>query len=380
MRKALWRGKIMGALMILLILFLPAGVAEEEKTDVTGQWKYVLEEGGATLTGYTAEMLTGDLAVPGELDGHTVTRIGAGAFEEGSLTGVSIPQSVVSIGDGAFRYCFGLTSLTIPGNVASIGDSAFLGCTGLADVVLSEGVASIGSRAFYAACIHMASVTIPASATELGESLFGPMAGDEYALAFIDVSPGNPRYEQRDGVLFDKRDSALALYPAARQGAYVVPEGVLRINDGAFDNCWGLTDVTIPEGVTAIGDRAFEGCESLSEVRIPDSVTNLGDSAFCGCTGLTGVTLPAGVTRIGEMAFAWCGLTGLTLPEGVTSIGSGAFYLCSDLGQLTVPASVTEIADDAFVDCDELTLSVTQGSFAEEYAKKNGIAYVIAGK
>ncbi len=64
------------------------------------------------------------------------------------LTSVTIPNSVTSIGDGAFSDCSGLTSVTIPDSVTSIGDYAFSSCTGLTSVTIPDSVTSIGDGAF----------------------------------------------------------------------------------------------------------------------------------------------------------------------------------------------------------------------------------------
>ena len=65
----------------------------------------------------------------------SVTSIGDGAFSDcDSLTSITIPDSVTSIGDNAFYFCTSLTSITIPDGVTSIGDYAFLGCNSLKEV------------------------------------------------------------------------------------------------------------------------------------------------------------------------------------------------------------------------------------------------------
>jgi hypothetical protein len=84
--------------------------------------------------------------------------------------------------------------------------------------------------------------------------------------------------------------------------------------------------------VTSIGNYAFQNCSGLTSVTIPNSVTSIGDVAFYNCSGLTSVTIPNSVTSIGSSAFSGCsGLTSVTIPNSVTSIGSQAFYDCSGL-------------------------------------------------
>ena len=94
----------------------------------------------------------GDVVIPSRIvdydETFDVTSIGYAFFECTSLTSVTIPSSVTSIGDGAFMGCTGLTSITIPESVTSIGEWAFLGCTGLTSVTIPESVTRIGDKAF----------------------------------------------------------------------------------------------------------------------------------------------------------------------------------------------------------------------------------------
>ena len=88
-----------------------------------------------------------------------------------SLTSITIPNSVTSIGDEAFYDCTSLTSVTIPNSVTSIGDDAFSGCTSLTSVTIPNSVTSIGDWAF-AGCTSLTSVTIPNSVTSIGDYAF----------------------------------------------------------------------------------------------------------------------------------------------------------------------------------------------------------------
>ena len=135
-----------------------------------------------------------------------------------------------------------------------------------------------------------------------------------------------------------------------------LPEDLIAIGTGVFEECEGLTSVNIPEGMTEIGECAFSGCTGLTSIHIPENVTEISHSAFEGCKGLTGMTIPAGVTVIGKSAFRGCtGLTGVTIPDGLTEIGACAFQGCTGLTSVSIPASVTKIGGSAFSGCTGLT-------------------------
>ena len=130
---------------------------------------------------------------------------------------------------------------------------------------------------------------------------------------------------------------------------------VTSIDFSAFEDCSGLTSVTIPNSVTSIGSSAFRGCTSLTSITIPNSVTSIGDYAFEDCTSLTSITIPNSVTSIEYEAFRGCTcLTSITIPNSVTSIERCAFSDCSGLTSITIPNSVTSIGISAFRACTSL--------------------------
>ena len=214
-------------------------------------------------------------------------------YDMSVLASITIPNSVTSIGGGAFSGCSSLTSVTIPNSVTSIGNDAFYGCSSLTSVTIPNSITSIGGYTFYG-CSSLTSITIPNSVTSIGI--------------------------------------------------------------GAFDGCSSLTSVAIPSSVTSIEKRTFRGCSSLTSVTIPNSITSIGESAFEGCSSLTSVTIPESVRSIGNSAFSGCSsLTSITIPNSIRSIGDWAFRDCSSLTYIELLYIYIVIPDDALRGCINLT-------------------------
>ena len=165
------------------------------------------------------------------------------------------------------------------------------------------------------------------------------------------------------------------------------------IGSYAFNDCSGLTSLTLPAGITGIGKGAFIGCSGLTSLTLPAGITWISSDAFRGCSGLTSLTLPAGITNIGSDAFIYCSglkevrfcindnidtylikghpyidvdcgikyyindkeITSIEIPSNVTTLGNYVFQGCSRLTSLTLPAGITSIGEFAFSYCSGLT-------------------------
>ena len=126
----------------------------------------------------------------------------------------------------------------------------------------------------------------------------------------------------------------------------IIPDSVIRVGDGAFFYCGGLTNATLGNSVIVIGADAFNRCSNLTRVTIPNSVRIVGDGAFYGCAGLVGVSIGSGTTSIGHDAFSQCSsLVGVAIPNSVTNIGLSAFSACRSLTNVTIGSGVRDLRD-----------------------------------
>lgn len=187
-------------------------------------------------------------------------------FPSGWIGEYSVPNTVTTIGYGAFGGCENLISVTIPNSVVSIGEGAFAVCSNLVSVTISDSVTEIGNSAF-TSCENLLSITIPNSVTTIGDHTFSSCS------SLLSVS---------------------------------IPESVVKIGGSAFSRCRSLTSVYIPNSVVEIGRFAFGNCSGLTTVVIPEFVSTIGDYAFSECIGLLSVTIPGSIMNIGYSAFGHC--------------------------------------------------------------------------
>ncbi len=280
-----------------------------------------------------------------------------------TLTSMSLPDGITSIGNYAFYALPELASIILPDSLQSIGESAFYHCSSLTSITLPDGITSIGADAFQL-CTSLASVNLPASLTSIGKASFY-----HTKISSISVPEGITSIESVFGQCHDLTSITLpasltsigrmTFYECSSLTSITLPAGLTSLGERAFYGCSSLTSIDIPDGITSIEQMTFERCRLLASITLPDGITSIGEGAFRSCAALESITLPDGITSIGNNAFASCiALESITLPHGLVTLGAGAFDTCRSLLSITIPDNITSIGANTFSNCWALT-SVT---------------------
>ena len=326
---------------------------------------------------------------------NSVISIGNGAFCKTSIISINIPNSVTFIGDYAFGVCVDLKSIKLPNKIKSIGDKIFYSCYSLNSITIPDSVENIGIRAFHHCialtsiklgknmtnigdyafneCISLQSVTIPNSLISIGREAFADCSSLSYisigknimkigAEAFKNTKIYNNISNWENDVLYIGN----CLIEAKKQihGTYTIKNDTRIVADEAFREC-SLTSIIIPNTMRSIGKRAFWNCSCLASVAIPKNVINIGDEVVRRCPSLYSIVVEKGNIKydsrndcnaIIETATntLLAGCHNSIIPDDVETIGDVAFMGCSSLVTIDIPCSVKNIGNHAFEGCTAL--------------------------
>ena len=126
-------------------------------------------------------------------------------------------------------------------------------------------------------------------------------------LEAIEVSGENEHYASADGILFNKDMTELIAYPIFKNNeSYIIPESVVRIAEGAFEDCTFIEEVYITGNVSEVGFDAFRNCSALETVEFSEGLKEIKSGMFGYCNNLESVNIPASVEEIGHCAFGNC--------------------------------------------------------------------------
>ena len=295
----------------------PVGAKQEEQPVGKSSFTYTVTNNQVTITGLSDEYLT-DLVIPETIEDLPVTAIKGYAFNGCSqITSITVPNSVTSIGNGAFKGT-NPTKVTLP----------FIGSTR-------------GQPGYNSSVFGYIFGDTNSSSTETTTQYYGS-SSSYYCI---------PKTIKEVVI----SDETIIPYGAFYNCYWIekinINENVTELGVYSFYNCSSLQSFKIPNLITEIKFRTFYNCEALKNIVVPDTLTKYGEGSFSGCTSLENIPLPNELTSIGSAAFSGCSAlvnTNLVIPNNVTTIGSYAFSGCSNISNITVPTSVTTIGRGAF--------------------------------
>lgn len=248
-----------------------------------------------------------------------------GCLAASSITSITLPESVDSIGTGAFNGCSRLAEANLRlTQTTSLPTQVFKGCISLTDIELPPNTKQIADEAFMG-CNSLAQIHIPASLQIIGNKAFNGCN------ALNDIN------------------FTINLH---------------TIGDNVFTGtALETADMTACKSLNHIGNRAFSHCSRLETVMMPENLTSLGDGVFFNCNSLTNILMPATLTRLTPYMFKGTGISdaGHIIVEGIREIDDYALYGNTNITEAKLPGSINRLGDKALSGMVALTvLDVTE--------------------
>lgn len=356
-------------------------------------------------------------------EGSQLKSIGVSAFSgteqaHPRFKEIQIPDSVETIGNGAFYECRDLERIALPSALQTLSSVTFYNCTALSEVTFPASLKTIESSAF-SGCRNLSEVKLPASLTAIQSSVFhlcinlktvsydgsleqwSRITADNDVLGYscpsLVMSDYTAQFILVKNDFLDPPPKTVTITKyTGTESTVILPSTinswpVTKIGEDAFQDNTTITSVTIPANVTEIGSNAFAGCTNLTSVNYAGDWSNLtiqsGNPAVEDAAkdaaneqlfdfefilnntavivkhyrgAAADVTIPSRykgkpVTVIDPVAFYNnSAVTSVTIPDSVTAIPDYAFGFCSQLTNISIPNSVTFIGFSAFNSCTSL--------------------------
>lgn len=290
------------------VLIIPETVTNIGKNALSGLWNLEELTVPASAASYLAYMFDDrrysnydDSTFPSTLTKVTLTgngSLGSKYFSRNdssynNINTIILEEGITSIGTNAFTTCYNLTYLSIPSTMESIAEDAFKYCSTdiynyyengkylgneennylwlvemsdktLSTYTINENTTIIGTKAF-ANCTNLTEISIPKNIVTIGSYAFS----------------GCSKLE-----------------------SIVIPDTVVSLGSNAFGGCIALKDVHIGSGITEL-IGTFAGCSSLVEIVIPDNITYISGGTFFECSSLESIYIPLSVVKFGD-SFDMC--------------------------------------------------------------------------
>lgn len=266
---------------------------------------------------------------------NTVTKLGSGIFAgQARLKKVTIPTSVMEIGENAFFDCINLEEVKFETNgaLSTIGAAAFRNCVSLKSIRIPNGVTKLNAYAFYN-CRSLTKVQLPEGLTHIG-----------YYFDYGTETLGND-----GGFVFAHCENLREIN---------IPESTQWIQNYSFLNCKSLTEVVLNAADKKIGEGAFANCTALKKVTLGSNVKTLPSKLFINCTALDTITV-YGTENGGTPVVDLSPITGygyLSSDRKSFKLGDSTFKNCTAIKEVILNTSALNVlANSLFDGCTNLT-------------------------
>ena len=249
-------------------------------------------------------------------------------------------EQVVAIEDYAFENCRGITAVVVPDSITTIGTGAFKGCSNIKSMTLPFTGKSNDATAYEAVFGYIFGYT-----TQQQEESSNPNKD------FV-----NEPYGEVEGAIcqYTIHNRTNTLYEWSRQSFfYYVPTSIrevtitnqMDIKDAAYNGCKYIEKITYIQTIDYFGTAAFQNCTSLlyfnsenkGEANLSGNANKIADYLLRNCSKINIIKISNDASIIGEYAFENISVTEVVVPNSVTDIKQGAFYSCDKLSKITLP-------------------------------------------
>ncbi|MGN1297225.1 MAG: leucine-rich repeat protein [Clostridia bacterium] len=320
-------------------------------------------------------------------DNYWVGGIGELAFYNcSSLTSITLPKNIDTLGAGAFSMCSNLQEFIVNGTLTSVAKDAFKGTKlvsselfsnddTITSAIVPEGVSVLEEFSFYNSK-NLKNIHLPSTLSSISSKAFYGCN----SLENVTIAEDNQNFSVEDGIIYSKDKTVLIRCLPGKDNSVKIPNTVTTIQPFAFKACSKLKgEIIIPGNVTTISNCAFQGCTSEVKLVISEGVTTIGYSAFANSKFTGDLIIPNSVTSLGRKAFFNCyNLNGnLRISNNISYIHEYTFYNCYNLkGDIIIPDKLTSIDRGAFKNCSGFDGSlILEERNEERYANQQAFAY-----
>lgn len=214
-----------------------------------------------------------------------VTGIRSVAFQNSSLLGrVYIKNNIRFVGDqfssNTFRNCSNLREITF--SDCRISPNVLVNNPLLTGIIFeSTGNCVLAPNSIGFTNVGISKFFIPSGLSGVNTSTFVNAVN----LSGITVDPAHPLLSSVDGILYNKPQDQIIIFPQNLQGNIFLPDGVTGINALAFSNS-KISSIKIGTGIKSISATVFGNCQFLTGIRFGDSITELRGTVVSNCQSL----------------------------------------------------------------------------------------------